>query len=272
MPELPEVEAVCRIVERALRGRRIVSAHIFRRRICAPQTPEAFSKLVAGRRVTSIERRGKNILIHLEGLTLLAHLRMTGNLHSIAGGALAARLRPVTVSAHLLLDDGRTLVFDDPRGLGAMRALEAGSLAKVLASVGVDPLAPDFTPDRLRSLVRSSRAPIKLLLMDQHKIAGLGNIYAAEALYRSRIDPRRPAHSLSDLRLARLHRAIVAVLRQALPSATRAYRRPGAFAEAESFNPAVYGREGLPCRRCRRPIRRLQQGGRSTYLCPHCQR
>lgn len=267
MPELPEVEAVCRVVRRPLRGRRIVSAHVSRRRVCAPQTPEEFARAVTGRRFRAVERRGKNILIHLDGVTIWVHLRMTGNLYTIAD----ARLRPVSVSAHLVLDNGRSLVFDDPRGLGVMRAIPAERLARALGPMGVDPLAPEFTPERFVALARSSRAAIKLFLMDQRRIAGLGNIYAAEALYCARIDPRSIGARLSSARLRRLHAAIVAVLSNAIKSASLAYQRPGGFAKAEEFDPAVYGREGLQCRRCRGRIRRIQQGGRSTYFCPRCQ-
>jgi formamidopyrimidine-DNA glycosylase len=267
MPELPEVEAVCRKVARALDGRRVAGAHILRRRICAPQTPEQFARAVAGRRFVSAERRGKNILIHLDGVTLSAHLRMTGNLYAIDD----ARFRAATVAGYLVLDNGRALVFDDPRGLGVLRVLTSRQLARLLSSVGIDPLSPEFTPERFVSLARSSRAAIKLLLMNQRCLAGLGNIYAAEALYRAGIDPRRIASRLSHPRLARLHAAIVDVLREALQSASLAYEWPSDFAEGESFDCAVYGREREPCRRCGRPIRRLPQGGRSTYFCPGCQ-
>jgi formamidopyrimidine-DNA glycosylase len=267
MPELPEVEAVCRAIRRALRGRRILSVHVIRRRVCLPQTPQKFAKAAAGRRILSIERRGKNILIRLEGITLWIHLRMTGSLYTIA----RAGRRPASSSAYLVLDDGRALVFDDPRGLGIMRAVHPLRLRKLLTAVGVDPLSSAFTPRLLAHLARSSRRAIKPLLMDQRRIAGLGNIYAAEALFRAGIDPRRPAARLSPFRLLRLHRAIRETLAEATKSATLAYRRPGRFSENETFHPAVYGREGRPCRRCGRRIRRTLQSGRSTYFCPGCQ-
>jgi formamidopyrimidine-DNA glycosylase len=142
----------------------------------------------------------------------------------------------------------------------------------LLASIGLDPLSPGFTVERFAALARRSRAAVKTFLMDQRRVAGLGNIYAAEALHRAGIDPRRRACRLSRARLSRLHRAIVGVLRRAVRSAARAYRRPGQFAEGEYFRLAVYGREGKPCPRCRRPIRRLPQGGRSSYFCPGCQK
>ncbi len=268
MPELPEVEAVRRIAERALRGRRIVSAHISRRRLCAPQTPEEFTRAVAGRRFVSSERRGKNILLHFDGISLWIHLRMTGSLYPVPG----RQLPPASASAHFLLDNGRALVFDDPRGLGVMRAAKRDEIENRLSGIGVDPLSKSFTADVLAALARSSRGAVKPLLMDQKRIAGLGNIYAAEALFQAGIDPRRKAASLSSSRIGRLRDAIAQALAEAVRSAERAYRKPGGFAEGERFHPAVYGREGESCRRCGRTVRRIRQSGRSTYFCPGCQR
>ncbi len=268
MPELPEVEAVRRIAERALRGRRIIRAHLSRRRLCAPQTPEEFTRAVAGRRFTSSERRGKNILLHFDEVTLWIHLRMTGRLYPVAG----PQLRPASTSAYFLLDDGRTLVFEDPRGLGVMRAAKRDEIEDRLSGLGIDPLSKTFTADAFASLARASRGAVKPFLMDQKRIAGLGNIYAAEALFRAGIDPRRKAASLSPARIGRLREAIAQVLVEAVGSAERAYQKPGAFAEGESFHPAVYGREGESCRRCGCTVRRIRQGGRSTYFCPGCQR
>lgn len=261
MPELPEVEAVCAVVRRALAGRTVVAFRILRRRICSPQRPATVERAVAGRRFLAVERRGKAIEIRLDGATLWIHLRMTGNLYRIAN----ARLRAHTVSAYFVLDDGGVLVFDDPRGLGVLRLGPA-------PPTGLDPLNPEFTAARFVELARRGRGAIKTWLLDQHRIAGLGNIYAAEALFEAGIDPRRSPDSLRRPRLERLHGAIVRILTDAVESASLAYQRPGGFADGERFDPAVYGREGLPCLRCGRPIRRLVQGGRSTYLCPGCQR
>src|SRR5262249_4725210 len=156
MPELPEVEAVCRVVGRALRGRRVVSARVLRPRICLPQTPAQFARAVAGRKFERVERRGKNIFVHLEGITLWIHLRMTGHLYAINDPGR----RPSSASAYLTLDNGRALIFDDPRGLGVMRAVEPDRLP----GAGLDALSPEFTPQRLVALAHASRAPVKLLL------------------------------------------------------------------------------------------------------------
>jgi formamidopyrimidine-DNA glycosylase len=261
VPELPEVEAVCAVARRALLGRRVTALTIYRKRICAPQRPAAVERTVTGREVRGVERRGKCIEIRLDGAALWIHLRMTGNLYSIADPRLRAR----TVTACFELDDGRALVLDDPRGLGVLRLGPA-------PRAGIDPLGAEFTPQRFVGLARRARGSIKTWLMNQRWVAGLGNIYAAEALFRAGVHPKRVPGRLSRARLERLHDAIVAILRDAVESASLAYQRPGGFADGELFDPAVYGREGLPCPRCRRPIRRMAQGGRSTYYCPGCQR
>jgi len=268
MPELPEVEAVCRRLRRHLSGRRIVAARLFRARLCAPQSPAQFARAVTGQRFVSIERRGKNILAHLERATLWAHLRLTGNLYTISD----PERRPATASACLVLDNARALVFDDPRGLGMLRAVAPGEAGRALAGLGPDPLSGELTLARFAALAGGGRSSIKTLLMDQKRLAGLRNIYAAEALFRAGIDPRRPGARLGKVRLRRLHRAIVQVLREGLASAVTGYRGPGGFVETEFFQPAVYGRQGLPCRRCGRKIRRIRQSGRSTFFCPGCQR
>ncbi len=261
MPELPEVEAVCAVARRALAGRRIAALRILRRRICAPQRPPALERAVAGRAVQEVIRRGKAIEIRMDGAAVWLHLRMTGNLKPVAH----TRLRPRTAAAVFELDDGRALVFDDPRGLGVLRLGPA-------PPAGLDPLSPEFTEERFLELARRARGAVKTWLMNQKYIAGLGNIYAAEALFRAGIRPGCVPARLSRRRLARLYRAIVRVLGDAVKSASQGYQQPGGLAEGELFDPAVYGREGLPCLRCGRPVRRVAQGGRSTYFCPGCQR
>jgi formamidopyrimidine-DNA glycosylase len=265
MPELPEVEAVCRKLRKHATGAKVAAVHIERQRITSPQDPAEVEGLLAGRSIERIERRGKNILLVLTGgLTVRIHLRMTGNLYVIPD----ARLRPARSSAWFELADGRGLVFEDTRGLGTL-AIDDGA---TLAGLGLEPLSRHFTAEALVRLAAQSRQPAKLFLMDQRRIAGLGNIYAAEALFCAGIDPRKTIGAVSRPRLRALHAAIVRILRDAVRSACRAYSRPGGFQEAENFPPAVYGREGERCVRCRGAIRRITQGGRSTYYCPKCQR
>ncbi len=254
MPELPEVEAVCRKLRKHAIGATLVSAHIERRRITAPQDPAEVEALATGHTIERIDRRGKNILIGLSGgLAMRVHLRMTGNLYVVPDW----RLRVSGVSAWFELDDGRGLLFEDTRGLGSLTIHDAAALRKLLDDLGPEPL---------------SRQPAKQFLMDQRRVAGLGNIYAAEALFAARIDPRAPIGSISTRKLTALREAIVRILRNAVRSAYSAYSRPGGFQEAEDFPLLVYGREAEDCLRCGTAIRRIAQGGRSTYFCPKCQR
>ena len=269
MPELPEVEAVCRILRKHATGAKLVFARIARRRITGRQDPARVEALATGRAIEKIGRRGKNILVHLSGgLTMRVHLRMTGNLSVIPDW----RLRPAAVSAWFAFDDGRALLFEDTRGLGSLTIHDAAELQTILDVLGPEPLSRRFTAEALGGAAAKLRQPAKLFLMDQRRVAGLGNIYAAEALFAARIDPRRPIGSVRRPRLTALHAAIVGILRDAVRSACRAYSRPGGFREAEDFAAAVYGREGQRCGVCAGVIRRIAQGGRSTYFCPKCQR
>jgi formamidopyrimidine-DNA glycosylase len=225
---------------------------------------------VTGRTVERIERRGKHILMRLDGgLTLHTHLKMTGNLYAIPD----RRLAPANARVILELDDDRAVIFEDSRALGRMEAVRSQSLDRLLGGeLGPEPLSGEFTVESLWLASRRSKQPAKLFLMDQRRVAGLGNIYAAEALFRSRISPRKRMSGISRERIGSLHEAIVGVLNEALESACRAYAGPGEFSEAEDFPLAVYGREGEPCLECSQFIRRITQGGRSTYYCPACQR
>jgi formamidopyrimidine-DNA glycosylase len=266
VPELPEVEAVCQRVRRHVRGLTILEAQILRTHITKPQDPAEIERIAAGRRIEDVRRMGKNILIMLSGdVALHIHLRMTGNLAIIPD----YRLRPLRISAWFRLEDNRALLFEDPRALGTLRVADLGTLA---AGVGIEPLSRRFTFVRFLEMAQRSLQPAKIFLLDQRHIAGLGNIYAAEALFEASIDPRKPLARLRPDRLQALHASIVRVLRTAVKSAQAAYRQPDAFSEGEWYPVAVYGREGEPCPRCQRRVRRIAQGGRSTYFCPSCQR
>jgi formamidopyrimidine-DNA glycosylase len=263
MPELPEVEAVCRKLRASVVCARIRSVTVWR---CA--TPEV-AELSSGRKITGVERRAKHILIRLSGgNTLHVHLRMTGNLFAIPD----ARLHSATARAVFHLQGGAGIVYEDPRALGRIEVARTADLDASLADLGPEPLGAEFTPDAFVTLARQSQQPAKLFLMDQRRIAGLGNIYAAEALFRAGVDPRKPLARMVSSRLVRLHGEIVAILETAVESAVRAYGGPGEFAEAEDFPLAVYDREGEPCLRCGQGVRRIAQGGRSTYFCARCQR
>lgn len=263
MPELPEVEAVCRKLRRDAVGSLITSAHF------SPRPNPRLAQRFPGKRITAVDRRGKNILLRLHSRqTLRVHLGMTGNLYVIP----EARLRPLLARAVFELDDGRALVLEDPRRLGTVELLEPDEADRLVASLGVEPLSDAFTPEWLAEAARRSRAPAKQFLMDQTRIAGLGNIYSAEALFQARIHPAKPMNRLGRRSLERLHRAVVAILDNAVQSACNAYSGPGKFEARETFPLAVYGKEGERCPRCGRRIRRIPQHGRSTYFCPGCQR
>jgi len=263
MPELPEVEAVAERLRAAAPWVRITGFGQQR-----PSTVRDGRRAV-GRRIEAVDRRGKNLLVRLSGGWFLrVHLRMTGDLRVLPD----ARLRPKTVRAWFALEDGRALALDDPRALGRVSLHPEQEKEDLFRDLGPEPLGPAFTPELLYESARRTARPAKIWLMDQAAVAGLGNIYAAEALFEAGIDPRRPARSLSRARIARLHRAIRDVLGLAIASVREAYEKPGGFAEGEFYPVAVYGREGQPCRRCGAPVRRIRQGGRSTYCCLKCQK
>jgi len=264
MPELPEVEAVCRKLRGAATGARIVGARVLR---CGTARVAQES---AGRTLNAVERRGKHILLRLSGgVTIHTHLRMSGNLYMIPDHRIHSAYARVIFE----LRGGHGIVLEDKRVLARMDVLPDEEINRRLeCEIGPEPLSETFTPERFVAHARGSRQPAKLFLMDQRNIAGLGNIYAAEALFRARIDPRKPMARVSPAKLRGLHGVIVRVLSDAVESAVAAYAGPGAFHSEENFPVAVYDREGEPCVTCRRRIVKIPQGGRSTYFCPGCQR
>jgi len=263
VPELPEVQAVAERLRAAAPWARITGFGQFR-----PTTMTGGSH-AAGRSIEALDRRGKNLILRLSGGWFArVHLKMTGDLRVLPD----ARLRPQTVRAWFELEDGRAVVLDDPRALGRISLHPEQEEQELFRDLGPEPFSPEFTPAALLASARRTARPAKLWLMDQRTVAGLGNIYAAEALFEAGIDPRKPASSLPRQRIERLHSTIVRVLETALASVRAAYERPGAFSEGEFYPVAVYGREGEPCRRCGAAVRRIPQGGRSTYYCPKCQK
>lgn len=242
MPELPEVQIQVNQLQR-LRGRRIAGVRSRDPKIKLPRS-------LVGQRIAGISRRGKHIIVRLSGgRFLLAHLRMTGWFEFVE----PARWRA------MIITDGGSVYFADSRRFGMLRVVTHRGLERELAGLGPEPLAHGF---RLDGLAQTGRA-IKVALLDQRLVAGIGNIYANEALWRARIDPRRPANRLRPLEAGRLRRGIVAALRKGLAYGPRIF-------EVQEF--CVYDRAGKPCRRCRTRIRRVMLAQRSTYYCPRCQR
>jgi len=295
MPELPEVETVRRQLEPELVGKRIVSATVLDERLTRPEAPAALERAVEGREVTAVARRGKYLLVGLEGgRTLAMHLRMTGNLllrdsehgetadlmktERLAGPRLyEAAPEPSHVRARFELDDGRTLVFTDVRRFGQAVVLDAGDqLDEFFADrLGVEPLSGELTPERLLELARNRTAPLKSFLLTQSRVAGIGNIYADEALWRARLHPLSPAGSMKAEHSARLVEGIVTALEAGLDRGGASiddYRDSRGERGSMQDEFLVHTREGEACRRDDGGvIQRIVVAGRSTYYCPVCQ-
>ena len=277
MPELPEVETVMQGMRNALQNHTITHV-IVRRHDLRWQIPADFSQQVSGRRVEGFRRRGKYILIHLsDGLSILLHLGMSGRIVLDS---------PVTHHPHehvlFVMDDGRRHGYVDPRRFGMLSLLptESEESSPFLASMGPEPLSSAFTQHTLLAACNGRRSPIKTTLLDQKVVAGLGNIYVSEALYRAGIDPRQPASDITTPQSRALVRSIHAVLEEAIAaggSSLRDYVQPegelGYFQHAWQ----VYGRKGQPCPKCPGPpdcdgVEQITQAGRSTFFCPKWQK
>lgn len=276
MPELPEVELVARALHHLVAGRRILQAKLLRASLAPETSPAAFARQLRGRRFERVARRGKHILCELDGgLVLIAHLRMTGRFL-----LLPARVAPPKhTHAIFLLDDGHKLAFNDQRHFGMMKLVRAAELsdAKELRSLAPEPFSDDFTPAYLRETFARTRRTLKETLLDQRRVTGLGNIYAAEAMFIARINPFVAAADLSLRRLPRLHRAILEVFQESIAHGSTMNVDPrdidkSYYGGAYEGRWRVYDREGEPCVNCRAPIRRVAHAGRSTYFCPRCQR
>jgi len=274
VPELPEAETITREVSGDLLDRRVTAVRVTHDDIlmnCADES--AFARDVVGRRVTGVERRGKYPLLWLDGDRVLEiQLRMTGRLLVRDEPPDPARFSHVALEMDL--DDGRTLYYDDQRRLGGFRLLSRAEWSEREATLGPEPVDPDFGPEVLGEILAGRRAAVKNLLMDQRRLAGVGNIYASESLFRAGIDPRRPAGSLESEETERLTRALRRVLEAAIRHFGTSFRdyvgadgRPGDF----QHHVRVYGREDEPCMECDAPILRITQSGRSTFFCPGCQ-
>ncbi|HSN90664.1 MAG TPA: bifunctional DNA-formamidopyrimidine glycosylase/DNA-(apurinic or apyrimidinic site) lyase [Anaeromyxobacteraceae bacterium] len=275
MPELPEVEIAARNLRRWTAGRRVarVETDPRARRIFRPLSREAFARALAGARFGAVRRVGKQLLLSLERdgapLGLLSHLGMTGKWVRREGDADPPR----HARARLRLDDGSTLHYQDMRLFGRLRVVPGARFEEVpeVAALGPDPLEAGIDRGALRDGLVRSRLPVKVRLLDQRLLPGVGNIQASESLFRARIDPRRGARSLSGPEVRRLAEAILASFRESIA----AQEGPEiAYVEEGGDNPfRVYGREGERCPRCRRGrIRRIVQAQRSSFFCPRCQR
>jgi formamidopyrimidine-DNA glycosylase len=273
VPELPEVESVRRQLEPALVGRRFERVAIDDPRLVRPYDSAEVAAELEGERVAAVERRGKYLVVRFEsGRVLLIHLRMTGSLlHAPRGSLQDDPHRRAVVT----LDDGSDVAYRDVRRFGTWLLLEPGEPEPYLnARVGDEPLDTLFTAARLGERLAGRRTSLKAALLDQRTLAGMGNIYVDEALWRARLNPLRAAAGLDREELRRLHRGIRAALEHGLArqgSTLRDYRLPDGSGGSMQDEFRAYGRGGEPCDRCGTPIARTQVAGRTTSFCPTCQ-
>jgi formamidopyrimidine-DNA glycosylase len=273
MPELPEVETIRRQLAPALEGRRLERVAVLDPRWCEPAPPEAVEDALRGRRVERLGRRGKYLIASVEDdIHLVMHLRMTGNLLLRDDAEEPSHLR-----VRFELDSGQRLLFVDVRRFGTGDVLlGSDALAEYFASrLGVEPLGPDFTADALRALARGRRQPVKAFLLTQERVAGVGNIYADEALFRARIHPLRAVGTLKRAQVEALRDAVVETLEQGIDAKGASiddYRHIDGAEGSFQDRFLVYSRAGEPCPRCGTPIQKLRAAGRGTYVCPSCQR
>ena len=282
MPELPEVEVLARHLRPLLLGKTIRSISLRRVKVLSPTSPREFRRALLGAKFTGLSRRGKYLLFQLAGrttgkqVTLLGHLGMTGRMF------LARKRERPPVHAAVVLDlGGENFIYEDTRYFGRL-TLDVSAVKKL----GPEPLGRDFQPATFARALNRSRQAIKVKLLDQTVVAGVGNIYASEALFRAQLSPKRAANRLNPEQIKRLWRAIREVLAGAIrggstvPLNFGGGKSDGLFyfgrsPETPDFYEErlrVYGREGRPCLKCGHPIRRLTQAARSTYYCPQCQR
>ena len=269
MPELPEVETIRRQLAPALEGRRLERLEVLDPRWSEPAPPAEVEDALRGRVIERLSRRGKYLVFEFEDdVYLVMHLRMTGNLLLGREGS--------HVRVRFGLDSGEELLFADVRrfGTGVVLLGRDALEAYFRARLGVEPLSPDFTAEALRELGRNRRAPVKAFLLNQERIAGVGNIYADEALFRAHIHPLRPVGTLKRPQIAALRDAVVEVLEAGIDSRGATiddFRNADGAEGAFQDRFLAYGREGEPCVRCGRPIRKLRAAGRGTYVCERCQ-
>jgi formamidopyrimidine-DNA glycosylase len=274
MPELPEVETVCRGLAANLLRARVTEIIVRRKDLRAP-VPANLKSAIEGRMLLSITRRAKYILFHFDdGQVLIAHLGMSGRMSLYKEAP-----KKYLMHDHVILkwSDGHTLVFNDARRFGLLVLSKERELAKhpLLKSLGPEPLDGTWNGASLYNALKASSAPVKSVIMDQRKVVGVGNIYACEALFSAKIHPRKPARDVTRKKADALAQAIREVLEAAIASGgstLRDYVRPEGLAGYFQHRFNVYGRQKHPCFVCKTPVQVIRQSGRSTFFCGHCQR
>lgn len=275
MPELPEVEIVARSLDKVVSKRKLNSAELLRPRLAPDTDPDKFSADLNGSTINFVHRRGKHVLFDLDnGRTLITHLRMSGKFMLLDAGATD----PKFTHAAFHFKDGERLIFQDQRHFGLMKIVDTDHLheAKEIKRLAPEPLTDDFSITYLRATLLNSRRSLKEVLLDQTKVCGLGNIYAAEAMFLSRANPRILASKLSKHKTAALFENIRLVLSEAVELGSSMPVIPeniggSIYGNGIDWEWRVYDRENSPCVTCGSPIKRIVQGGRSTYFCGRCQ-
>jgi formamidopyrimidine-DNA glycosylase len=279
MPELPEVEAVVRTLRPLVERRKIRSVHVLHAIATKPQSPSHIARIAAGQRIQSARRKGKYLWLQLSQGIVTLHFKLDGHLLWFSSAKEMAKVANqqgsgVHVDVAFELDQG-VLGFADRRHFGRVQVWASEEACPALAKLGLDAMSREFTLARFAELLEASKRRLKEFLLDQTRVAGIGNIYSCESLWHARLDPRRRANSLKPAEARRLHKAIVSVLARALECCLHPspdFRDPEWWFQGLEDILRAYDREGKPCRRCGEPIKRIAQGGRSTYFCAHCQK
>lgn len=273
MPELPEAETIVRGLRRSIVGERITRAEVLKPDVLR-EPRRRFTPRVRDHTIIAVDRRAKNVLIRLDGDRVLAvNLGMTGRLLPFDAPPRGRR-RPTHPAVRFRFESGGLLVFDDTRRFGTVECLSAEAWNARSASMGPEPLASSYRVSDMRLALQASRAPIRSWLLDQRRIAGVGNIYAAEALFIAGVHPARRARDLRSSEVQGLHGAVRQVLRRAIDAGgttIRDYRNAEGGQGRYARRLHVYGREGEPCVRCSEPIVRIVFGNRAAFFCPRCQ-
>jgi formamidopyrimidine-DNA glycosylase len=272
MPELPEVETIRRDLEKKVKGKKIKEVIIKERKLIKSPSPEKFKKGLEGRKFNAFERRGKFLIISLDsGKKLVIHLKLTGVLiHCPESTPLLNYTRII-----FLFSDKTHLRFNDLRKFGELHLVENEKEVKGIKKLGPEPLGKEFSLSLFQEMLSQKKTKIKPLLMDQKFLAGVGNIYASESLYKAKIHPQRVAFTLTKEEVGKLYKSLQEILKEAIKyrgTSVDSYRDVEGKKGDYAARLKVYGREGKPCYNCGKPIRRIELGGRGTFFCPNCQK
>jgi formamidopyrimidine-DNA glycosylase len=275
VPELPEVETIRRHLAPHVEHRRIVRLEVLDPRWCEPAAPEELAAAVEGRRIERLDRRGKYLDWQLEDeVHVVMHLRMTGNILLVPAAEDTAERKHLRV--RIELDDGNRALFVDPRRFGTGDVLLGDDARDDYfgSRLGVEPLSADFTAEALKAQAAKRQQPVKAFLLTQQRVAGVGNIYADEALFRAQIHPLRPVGTLKPAQVAALRDAVVRVLNDGIDAKGATiddFRHPDGASGSFQDRFLIHLREGEPCVRCGRTVKKMRAAGRGTYVCEHCQ-